>query len=489
MATISFATTFNLSEDPILMSFEDTTDYVAQGLVTADMYGALKIVAPSGTTVYNKGVPSAVNFDIENGVSRTNADDILATLGADGFPEVGTYKITYTVWDDANAVYYTKTNNVTYNYERPELEITQIVNCVTPLFTSTDVTDYAVNGVEPEITEEHTIYYPNGSAGQGSPVTGTSTVLSTSTLYTGGDYTTTITSELVYEFPTCIVVDTLTGSQSIYVDCKDACVVYCGIRKLEQQMMTYARTNQVEYQKTTTLFSQIMGIVGLIALANRCGKSDDIAQYLLDIKALGNFTDDCGCGDGTPTLFVGLSGIVVDVEVRSGGEPIEVVATTEGSTNVYTVSLSEDFINKVNTIDDFVTKDSMWLNVLLTYNTDGTLTIANSNVQIQGSNFVEPTIASVGYGGGGWGNSNNSFVVNAFMNSANSQYKVFFENQIKTVKTTIGGEVIAPKSVLLKCTSKGNGTFNFQFTTSSLTPCTNNFLRGQIINVSILIKQ
>ena len=489
MATISFTTTFNLSETAPLMQFEDTSDYVGQGLTTADMYGAFKIVAPSGTTVYNKGIPSAINFDIENGVVRTNVDEILATLGTDGFPEVGTYTITYKVFNSDNSDIYTQINKVTYNYERPELEITQTVNCVLPLFTSTDVTDYEVNGVEPEITEEHTIYYPNGSAGQGSPETGTSTVLSTSTIYTGGDYTTTITSELVYEFPTCIIVDTLTGSQSIYVDCKDACVVYCGIRKLEQQMMTYARTNQTLYSQTTALFSQVMGIVGLIMLANRCGKSEDVAQYLLDIKALGNFTDDCGCGTNEPTLFLGLSGIVVDVEVRSGGTPVVVTPTVEGSTNVYTVSLSEGFINQVNTIDDFVVKDSMWLNCLLTYNTDGTLTIAQSNVQILGTNFVAPTIASVGYGGGTWGNSNNSFVVNAFMNSANTQFKVFFENQVKTVKTTIGGLVISPMNVLLKSTSKGSETFNFQFTSSSLAPYTNSALKGQIINVSILINQ
>lgn len=354
MATISFTTKFNLSTSPKKFQFTDTSDYAGQGISTSNVNGDFAIVAPSGITIYNNTDFTNGGCDIRVSSSVNNQTTIQLPLATNGLPEVGIYKITYTVYDKNLLVYYTVVNTYTYDYIEPEVEISQTVDCLSPLFTSTDVTDYVVNGITPTIAGTHTVYLP--AAADISPATasfisaGSVITLGFAAFY-NGTQTTVISANLTYTFSDgLIVIDTITGSQEILVDCKDTCGIYCCLRALEGLMMDYKVSNQEKYQETAWLFSQVMAIAAIAQMAIRCGKSNDVSGYLVQIKALAHCTDECSCNDGAPTPVTGLGGLINDVVVVSGDSTIIVTPITVGNTTTYTLTINTTFIDYVNSL-------------------------------------------------------------------------------------------------------------------------------------------
>lgn len=312
MATISFTTKFSLNTTPKKFIFVDTSDYAGQGIATANVNGCFKITSPSGVVIYNNTDFSNSNCDIRVSVSTTSQQTISLPLDGNGDVEAGLYTIEYSVYNNSTLETYTLTNTYTFDFTAPTVKITQISNCITPLFTSTDSTDYTVNETLPTIVRTHTLYYPNGSAGQGSPETGSAVTLTTSTFY-NGTQTTTISSVLTYTFDDgLVVITTVTGVQEFVVDCTWICAIYCCIRSLEQQMETLRTTgsNDVLYRELTLKFAQVMGLVVLAKTAIECGKSDDVNDILTTIKDIANCTDDCSCDGDAPSLVTGLGGLV-----------------------------------------------------------------------------------------------------------------------------------------------------------------------------------
>jgi len=348
MAIISFTSLMDLSGSTKVFQFVDTSDYAGQSIPLADVNGSFKITAPSGVIVYNNTNFTDALCDIDRVVSAYNQTTILIPLGLDGEPERGIYTIVYTTL--IGEEFFTVTNTYNVNYTSPVVEINQTVDCISPLFTSVDVTNYTVNGTAPTIDRVHTINFPFGSAGEGDPVVGIAQTLTTSTFY-NGTQTTEIVSILTYAFPDGMgIYDEVSGSKEILVDCTDVCAIYCCIRALEQRMISYSTTNTVLYRETTLLFSQIMGLVGLVTLAQRCGKSDEINGYLSSIKLLANCTDDCACTGDAPVQVAGLGGLVNEVVVTSTGEPITVSPVTVGNTTTYNITFSGALLTTINSL-------------------------------------------------------------------------------------------------------------------------------------------
>jgi hypothetical protein len=350
MAIISFTSLMDLSGSTKVFQFTDTSNYIGQGIALADVIGNLTITSPSGAIVHtNSNFLSPVLCDIDRVTSANNQTLIQVPVGLDGEPQAGIYTIEYKVFITGDA-FYTVTNTYNVNYTSPVVAIAQTVDCISPLFTSVDVTNYTVNGTAPVIDRVHTINFPFGSAGEGSPVIGVTQTLTTSTFY-NGTQTTEIFSELTYTFPDGMMIyDEVSGSKEILVDCTDVCAIYCCIRALEQRMISYSTTNTILYRETTLLFSQIMGLVGLVTLAQRCGKSDEINGYLSSIKLLANCTDDCACSGDAPVQVAGLSGLVNQVIVQSGGDPIEVEGLTSGGVTTYTIYFSGALLTTINSL-------------------------------------------------------------------------------------------------------------------------------------------
>lgn len=350
MATISFTTQFNLSTTPKKFVFVDTSNYAGQGISTSNVNGCFKITSPSGIVIYNNTDFSNSGCDVRVSVSTTNQTTISLPIGIDGLVEPGVYSILYTVKDiTSSPVYYTITNSYTYAYTAPTVVINQTINLVVPLFTSIDSTSYPIAGTTYVLSRVHTLYYPFGSAGAGSPTVSSSQTIPVSVFY-NGTQTTTISSTLTYTFSDGLVVyDIVTGAQEILVNDYDICTMSCCIRSMEEQLATFKLTDTAQYNLLLPQFNLVMAYVGLINLFIECGLTTNIPGYITTIQALTHCTDACsGCSEeGSQVVGMGITNLDVVVAAGTG---IAVTSVTVGSTTTYTVSLGSSWITLINSL-------------------------------------------------------------------------------------------------------------------------------------------
>jgi len=349
MATINFLTTFSLDTTPKQFTFEDTSNYLGQD---AYITGCFQIVAPSGAVIYNNTDFSQGGCDIWYSNSEFNQHLINLPIGTNGLPEIGVYTITYTAKDSDLSQTYTHVNTYTYAYVRPTIAIEQTVDCVSPLFTSTDATNYTSNLVVPTVlTRTHTLSYPNGSAGQGSPTVSSGAVITRGAAqFFQGVQTTQISTYLFYTFADGLIVsDTVSGTQNITVDCVNICNLRCCLNTLEARLEHEKCTNYTLYLQTKATFDLVMALVGLVQLNINCGNGANVNNMLNFIKELTNCTDSCNeCGTDPNAPIIGVGTILNNVEVISGGVPIEVTSVVAGNLTTYSVKLSDTFVNSVN---------------------------------------------------------------------------------------------------------------------------------------------
>lgn len=347
MPTISLKTTFNLALNPKRFIFEDLTDYVGQGILEANVNGCIKkITLPNGSSYYANSDFSNGGCDIRIAVDREN-QTVITLPQSGGVVTPGTYIIDYEVYNSALAVYYNISYTFTYSYEPKTISITQDADCLSPRFTSTDTTDYSISGAELTLVRQHSIQFPFGSAGEGSPISGPLATYQTSTFY-NGTQTTEIASSVTYVFEDdLVVVDYLTGVKEILVSCEDTCAIMCCIKAAWNRLVGYRTSNRTEYLTFLPIFNLAVSDLVLLLRSQSCGMATDMSQYLSDIKTLLECTDDC-CTDGDePTQVIGL-GIVNIVVVESGDDVVEVTSVVDGTTTTYTITLSDAFVAKVN---------------------------------------------------------------------------------------------------------------------------------------------
>lgn len=397
ISSVSFSTDFKINIPVKKFLFTDLTDYLSPAIPTTGVRGSFKITDPSGTVIYNN-TSFGAGSDIIRNVSASNATIIPLPLNSDGTVVRGSYIIVYTVQiiDGSNPAYFV-TRTTTYNnqYVAPIVSISQIVDCLSPLFTSDDVTDYTSNGVLPALVRTHTLNYPFGSAGEGTPIVTAGQTITTSTFY-NGTQTTEISSILTYTFTDgLIVTDTVTGNKELLVDCQFICSIFCCLRSLYNNRENNRGVNQVEFNKFSALFNEVMSTVELALVAISCGKVAEVEGYLNLIKTIANCTDDCSCNDGTPSLVTGLGGSGVNVVVQSGGAPITVTSMTAGSTTTYTVTLDAAFVNKVN--NSYNTVVAAGTNITVSSATVGDTTTYTVNTT--GSTYTNATPVPVTIGG------------------------------------------------------------------------------------------
>ncbi len=401
MATISFNTTFDLTQSNPSFLALDTTNWAGQSISVNDVNGCFQIISPSGIVIYNNTDYSDSGCDIWTSNSLTSQQSIALPLGSNSLVESGDYTITYTQYDINLSVYYTQVNSYTYEYVSPVACISQTVDCISPQFTSVDLTEYEVEGITPTITRVHTIYYPNGSVGQGSPLVGSTATLATGIFYNGTE-TSEITSTLSYTFTDgLIVLDEISASKDIKVNCEYICSIYCCIRALEQQLInTPVTVNKNLYAQLSDTFQTVMSFVGLAQVAINCGKSDDVNCYLEKIMELTNCTSDCACSGDEPSRVSGLGGLINEVVVNSGGAPLTVTPVVVGNTTTYTITLSGAFVTLVNSFlntdlaggSNVATLTSATVGTTKTYtiNPKNAVVAAGANVSVS-SAYVSPT--------------------------------------------------------------------------------------------------
>lgn len=368
ISAVSFSTTFQVGASPQpTFLLTDTTDYTTPSIPTTGVKGVFTIISPGGTTYYQNTNYAAA--DIVRNVSANNAIPITLPLLPNGTVVQGTYTITYTVQitDGVNPVYYvSQTYTYNYNYCSPRVCINQVVDCIAPLFTSTDTTNYVVNSVTPTITRTQTVSFPAVV----SPLVSSAPTITTGVFYQG-ETGTVISTILAYTFSNYFVTDLVTGTKFTSVNCEWTCKVACCVKEFNQKLEYASRNNVNEYQ----ILSSIAGVAAFklsdLMLAISCGKPQNISQLIAEIQDLLECHADCGCNDGNAKLVVGLGGggSGLNFVVVSGNSGITVTSATVGNTTTYTITLSQALINQINAS----------YNTVVT-NTDSTITVTSSGI-------------------------------------------------------------------------------------------------------------
>jgi hypothetical protein len=477
ITSVPVATVFNVTPSTKKIQLYDINGvggvYAFSAIPLAGVKGNFKITAPDGTVIHNN--TSLVTPDIDGGTTITWAFEILIPTNADGTFVAGNYSIVYTVnINDGSNPVYNVVFNASYNfqYTSPEVAIVQTVDCLTPNFTSVDDTNYTVNAVLPTtLARTHTLNFPFGSAGEGSPIVSATDTISTGTFYQGTQ-TTEISTVLVYTYPvttgvvpTFQVKDTVTGAKEVKVDCTFICKIVCCIRSLYNRTESYRGVNEVLFCESEATFNYVMSLVELAFLSIDCGKANDVNTYLSKIQTLANCTDDCSCNDGAASLVVGLGGVAGISVVVSGGAPITVTGVTVGTTTTYTITFDPTLVTKINNAYNTIVvgdsgvsvtdsgvvagvrtftlnssalyKDRLEFKVTMTWANSvvspANVIIAISDVVVFGTKFQAPSIESYDNLNLNWKNLNNTWRLYDFYTSSPSDnYKITFSSSTES---------------------------------------------------------
>ena len=345
MAIISFSTTFNLSLSTPQFQFTDTSNYAGQGI--SSVYGAFQIISPSGSIIYDKGVPSSTNYDINYTSSHNNS----TTIHLPQPLENGVYTLNYNIIHDTT-IYDSTTVIVNLVYASPVVSISGSVQVYTPspLLTMTNNTVWVVNSVTPTLSKTDTITYPpiliNNVLTTPTPTVniGTSAITTSTTFYTPTQVTMSSIANLTYVFSNFTVIDKVSGEIPFEIDATSFCKLYCGLSTFQSRVNCNPQDEQLAED-----FSYMMGMVALIMFAQNCGKPDAIAGLIEQIQAVGNFNDDCGCGSSVQQV-IGLGSLVNSYNVLGANSNITVTPVTAGNVTTFTIQLNDNFVNQVNAI-------------------------------------------------------------------------------------------------------------------------------------------
>lgn len=270
-----------------------------------------------------------------------------------GDVDPGVYTFEYNVYDSNLSTYYSKTKTFDFQIEFPEITSTQYVDCVTPLVSTTDTTDYTFDNVTPTVNRLHKLFFPAINGTEITPIVGSLTTITTSTLYAPTAYTDYIKANITFSYNDSVYVyNSISKSKIFTVDCPaDLCNVFCVLNTTYNQWINLKCDNPTEAAKYLNKFIQASSVASLIAMASRCGKYLDIPGYAQQIRNITDTTNGCGCGcsDGEPKLIQGLGGTAQNVSVISSGT-ITVSSYTVGTTTVYVPTISSTILNTINNL-------------------------------------------------------------------------------------------------------------------------------------------
>lgn len=483
LTTVSFTINLDYSADPKVFKLTDTTDFAGQSVALADANGIFKITGPAGVIHNNT---SYVSPDIDADVSL-EFNTVQLPLDSDGNVLQGAYEIVYSVKDDNTGDIATTTTTFTLDYTAPTVDVDITFDYAIPKLTSTDSTDYDVNGVTPTIVRTHLIIYPGNLA---ADVSGAAATVSTNTVYTKKDtplqYSGKVTSTLTYSFTNFTLTDSVTGTEyySILLD-PNLCDVYCGMRQVYQNLIDVKGTSAEP--GALSILAKVTSIAQLIDQAIACGKTEHVADYLDQMRECGGFTSDCGCDeDDDPVLITGLGGSEITVVVDAGSG-ISVSSASGGGTTTYTVSIDAATLATINAMENnkpvagtgitvssavvsgiteytinttVVEPEIMALQVTLTPSPGGSPTIVNTKSKIYGTDSAE-VLQAPGYRAlaATWATGVTDIRVESFFTGGTVDY--FPTAQI--VELTGNGFKVYGAPVDVKITDYDTATFNITF--------------------------
>lgn len=530
ITSISFSSAINLNTGSIVIT--DTTDYATPSIPLSGVVGCItNITSPALTVVYSNSNFSAP--DVTRQTSASSTTIIPPPLNvATGLPELGLYSITYEVEidDGVNPVYYvSQTNTFTNAYVQPTPCIEATVDCASPLFTAEDTTAYTVASVTPTITRTLEIAFPfNQQNQQVAPTISTTAATLSVTNFYNGTQTIYLTSVVSYAFTGFTLIDTISATRAVEVDCTDVCSIYCCTQSLANRLIEARTSNRTEYGILSQLASVVGFLMNQLSNAIKCGRGDDTTALISAIKTIANCTDDCGCSDNTvPTLVTGL-GLTLSTTVDSGGSPVVVTPATVGSNTNYAVSLTPAFVTLVNSLNNAVVvagtnvtvTASALVNNTITYTVNATVpavinqqefncevvytnyavpavAITNTNYNRTGANFnADASVESVGFGTDvNWPNLPNQFRVYGFQAVVGQNIKAHVELSLVSRTPYLGrlitGGALSPRIFGIEVFDINSiaGEFYFRIVSPDGATLTNGWMVESDFIVNVKIEQ
>lgn len=444
ISTSSFSTVFDLSLTPKQFKFTDTFDYVSNGISLSWVKDCFTIFDPAGNPFYSNN--DFNNPDIDRNSGAINTTQIALPILPNGSVVPGTYTIIMSTQVDDGVTSYivTTTSTYTYTFVAPVIQVVQTVDCISPSFVSSDITNYIVDGITPVVVRDHKVYVAS------SPISYVQSVTPIITLGSGQFYNglqeTVLTSTCTYTYPDGHQVTiVISGNKTIAVDCTYFCAIYCCLRSINSNIKKYKGVNDMLATQYEETFAQVMGLVELATLAYSCGKQNDVNGYLVQIQELADCTTDCGCADGAPQAVTGLGGgSGANVTIQSCSSGIAVTSSTVGANTTWTICLDPALVAKINNSYNTVVVGGNGISVTstgvvngvntytvtgnvspanlcafkikITYASPSSVTLTIQNAQASGALLTIPTSAiSLNYPSLLWAGSSNRFKVSGFL--------------------------------------------------------------------------
>lgn len=287
-------------------------------------------------------------------VANTSNQRRIALPTQNGVIKQGLYEITYTVFDQNTNDYYVYNTSINIDFTFPVIDLTYSVNCVTPLLSSTDATDYTIQGATASVTRSHEVAAPpnvDPTVYSGSDVT-----IIVPQFYAPTTYQATLTSDVVWDFGGGITISAqLTASQPIQTVCENwICDMFCCLNNLYNQWVSLEGTNSGEAKYYFNKWQLGVLIVDMIKNAYDCGEGVVVNGLVNKFYEKTGCTQNCGCSDNSvPTLVQGLGQVGNIVYSLSSGDSYVTVSTTTGNNSVaWTVSLSPAALALLNANPD-----------------------------------------------------------------------------------------------------------------------------------------
>jgi hypothetical protein len=387
-ATLTLTTKFNL--DTGKFNFVDTSNYGSQGSPDSGIKGCLSITGPSGLVYQhaNYSNPSAaVTPDITTAGSYINNLINLPT-DANGAIQKGTYTIGYKAYvtngTDAGQTL-TFTSTFDYEFTSPSVLITQVVNCFTAIFTSSDNSDYTVNGVTPTVTRSQNVTEVANPSRTNTTSSSASITVVYPSLYSG-DYKTTISTLLLYDFTSYTVSVTVTGNSTYNVSCTSGNDVYCGIKGVYTNYKNYKAAGDIKAAgEALALWEQLISLYKQYEMAVNKGEDSDANSFIQDIQTIGGFSSTCSDSTGQiiPVTIKGdlyKTNSTTSVTIGLGVKTFTVPAGL--SYQVGVLARATDAANPSNYINGPIVTYSGTSLSLSSINPQGSGTISNWNINI-----------------------------------------------------------------------------------------------------------
>jgi hypothetical protein len=300
----------------------DVHDYASEGWDNVNVEGRIVITGPDGEIFYQtlQGDPA----DVVRSVGSSSVLINIPRLG-DGSFELGLYSFQYTATDTISNDVVGIDKSFEFCYKSPEIELEMKADCLLPLLSSEDKTDYVVGGITPTITRTHKLHYPVGSDTE-TYNGGNVKYLPTQIFYTK-THSAELTSDLNYEYPDkFFVIDRIKGAEEINVKCDNTlCDMYCCLIGMYYRFRDAQSTNRTLAKELETKWIRAEALRNRVYDAYKCNKAEDVSGLVEEILKLGDCQPGCGCADGDkPTLITSITSdpftpLVNDLVQQIGG--------------------------------------------------------------------------------------------------------------------------------------------------------------------------